>query len=80
MLGIRKQQLTLPNFLKVKRRTGAFPRRGEFTRYNKKVKENDTCHKSGKLGNYIIDCPLYKVEYKEYVKKVVGSGYLLRLL
>lgn len=51
------------------RRTGALSRKGKSRRYNKKGKSNNTCIKCGKLGHFIKDYPLHKVDYKDYFKK-----------
>lgn len=35
---------------------------------SKCLNRNDLCHKCGKPGHLIKDCPMHKVEYKHYVK------------
>lgn len=47
----------------------AIPRKKEFSRYITDGKGNNACQKYGKPSQYIMDCPLYKVEYKEYIKQ-----------
>lgn len=54
--------------LKIIRRIGKLPIRGESSIYNREGKVNDTCHKYGKLGHFIKDCPLYKVKCKDHGK------------
>ncbi|KAF3632086.1 hypothetical protein FXO38_26300 [Capsicum annuum] len=55
------------------KRVGALPKRGDSSRILKKGKGSDTCHKCGKLGHYIKDCPMHKIEYKEYAKQDDGN-------
>lgn len=55
-------------FFKIIRRISVFPKRGESKRYNRNRKGNNICPKYGKLGHFIKECPLHKVEYKEYIK------------
>lgn len=35
---------------------------------SKAATTNDLCHKSEKSGHLIRDCPMYKIEYKDYAK------------
>lgn len=56
-------------FLEIMRRIGELLRRGGSSRYNKDKKANKTCQKCGKLSHFIKDCPLHKIEYKDYVKQ-----------
>ncbi|PHT65121.1 hypothetical protein T459_29546 [Capsicum annuum] len=55
------------------KRVGALPKREDSSRILKKGKGSDTCHKCGKLGHYIKDCPMHKIEYKEYAKQDDGN-------
>lgn len=51
-------------FLKIIRRNEGFPRKENSNKYSG---ENDPCHKCGKPGHFIKQCPLHKVQYKDYV-------------
>lgn len=57
--------------IKALRKSGDLSRKGKSSRHTNEGKENDTCHKCGKLGHYIKDCSMHKVEYKKYVKQEI---------
>lgn len=56
---------------KALRKLGALLRRGESSRHMREERENDTWHKYRKMGHYIKDFPMHKVEYKEFVKQPI---------
>lgn len=66
--------------LKALRKLGAISTRGESNKLFKEGKASDTCHKFGKFGHYIKDCPIHKIEYKEYknkfARKEKGKDYV----
>ncbi|XP_047263642.1 uncharacterized protein LOC124896147 [Capsicum annuum] len=50
-------------FLKVLRRNGGFQRRGNSSG---SIARNDLCHKCRKAGHFIKECPMHKLEHKDY--------------
>jgi len=50
-------------FQKVVRKYGGFRKRGNPRRV---ASASDLCHKCGKAGHFIRDCPMLKAENKEY--------------
>lgn len=57
--------------LKALKISGDLCRRDESSKYLNEGKNNGTNHKCGKLGHYIRDYLMLKVEYKVYVKQFV---------
>ncbi|PHT43283.1 hypothetical protein CQW23_17308 [Capsicum baccatum] len=55
--------------LKALERSGAFSKRGKSNGGSKAGKGNNTCHKCYKLGHYIKDCPMHKIDYKKYANQ-----------
>ncbi|KAF3677906.1 hypothetical protein FXO38_03539 [Capsicum annuum] len=55
--------------LKALERFGAFSKRGKSNGGSKAGKGNNTCHKCYKLGHYIKDCPMHKIDYKKYANQ-----------
>ncbi|XP_015054944.1 uncharacterized protein LOC107001389 [Solanum pennellii] len=60
-------------FQKFVRKNKGFRKGGNFPRA---VTSNDTCHKCGKAGHCIRDCPLLKAENKEYQRP--RSDYVVK--
>nr|XP_016435795.1 PREDICTED: uncharacterized protein LOC107762008 [Nicotiana tabacum] len=56
-------------FQKMVRRNGGIRKRGNFS----KPKNYDLCHKCGKPGHFINDCPLLKQEHSKYNPEKVAK-------
>ncbi|XP_015161849.1 uncharacterized protein [Solanum tuberosum] len=52
-------------FQKIVRKHGGFRKTGSSSRV---ANVNDLCHKCGKPGHFIRDCPMHKLKYKDYFK------------
>ncbi|KAH0645174.1 hypothetical protein KY284_033058 [Solanum tuberosum] len=58
-------------FQKIVRKHGGFKRRGNLPRV---ATTSDLCHKCGKTGHFIKDCPILKAENKEYQRPAGEKG------
>ena len=55
------------------KKSGQFQRRGSSS---KKGSNFEVCHKCGSPENFIKDCPIHKMDYKDYLKDAGDKGKL----